>query len=71
MSDVVKLDAIKTRPQNEEYRKGWDRIFGGKQPEAKSMKVKDCLSCKGSGWNWSGDQECHPCKGTGIRPSRG
>jgi len=33
MSDVVKLDAIKTRPQNEEYRKGWDRIFGKKEEQ--------------------------------------
>ena len=33
MSDVVRLDAIKTRPQNEDYRKGWDRIFGKKEEQ--------------------------------------
>ena len=37
MSDVVRLDAIKTRPQNEDYRKGWDRIFGKKEEQVKDV----------------------------------
>lgn len=38
MSDVVRLDNIKTRPQNEEYRKGWERIFG--KPERQGCPNK-------------------------------
>ena len=50
-------DRLVSKPSNENYRDGYDRIF----------KKDRCKLCSGTGWIGMFFLECTNCKGTGRR----
>jgi hypothetical protein len=47
-NDITR-DKIKTKPQNEQYASGWERIFGNKKTQDKEDEQRNRDSGSGSG----------------------